>query len=75
MIKDSMGLYTCYWEYEENSWKKIVGHEKFRCIEQRFFIEKNKVWQETDSINSLRGVSAELKDYAAGLAVAVLQKK
>ncbi|MCH5256103.1 MAG: hypothetical protein J1D87_02375 [Lachnospiraceae bacterium] len=73
--KDSMGLYGCYWEYDEISWKKIIGHDKFVCLEQNFFIENNKKWEEVDGIARLKDVTANMKNYAAGLAVAVLQKK
>lgn len=75
LIKDSMGLYGCYWEYEEDSWRKIVEHNEFVCLEQRFFIEKEQRWKEVNSIIDLEGVTAINKNYAAGLAVAVLKKK
>lgn len=75
LIKDSMDLYGCYWEYEENSWKNIVEHSKFSCLEQRFFIEDNKKWKEVDSILDLKNVTANMKCYASGLSVAVLKKR
>lgn len=70
-----MGLYGCYWEYEKESWRKIIEHNKFICLEQRFFIENEKKWTEVNSITDLEGVTANMKNYASGLAVAVLQKK
>lgn len=75
LVKDSIGLYGCYWEYEKESWKKIVEHEKYDCIEQAFFIEDNGKWRKTGSIVDLENVTANMKDYAAGLAIAILQKK
>lgn len=75
LVKDSMGLYGCYWEYEKESWKKIVGHEKYNCIEQGFFIEDNGKWRKTDNIEDLEDVTANMKNYAAGLAIAILQKR
>lgn len=75
LIKDSVNLYGCYWEYEKSSWKKIIEHDKFVCLEQRFFIENGENWEEVSDIDDLKDVTANMKNYAAGLAVAVLQKK
>lgn len=75
VTKDSKGLYACYWEYEEKSWKKIIEHECFICLEQMFFIEEGGKWKQVTDIQSLSCVTAELKDCASGLAVAVLKKR
>ena len=75
LIKDSMGLYACYWEYEKESWKKITNHECFECLEERFYVEVDNKWKEVEHIEDLKDVSAEMKNYAAGVAIAVLQKK
>lgn len=75
LIEDSMGLYGCYWEYEKDSWKKIIYHEKFRCLEQSFYIEQNRKWEQVSDITDLEGVTASKKNYAAGVAVSVLQKR
>lgn len=72
IIEDSKGLKVCYWEYEEKSWKKIVEHEKFECISQQFFLLEDK-WVEVASIDKLN--NAESKEFAAGLACCILQKK
>lgn len=75
LIEDSMGLYGCYWEYEDVSWRKIIEHKKFTCIDKKFFIERNKEWIQVPDINDLNGVTANMKNYAAGVAISVLQKK
>ena len=75
LLKDSLGLYTCEWEYEENSWVKIVNNPNFRCVEQRFFKDTGSAWVEKKTIKDLKDVTAEMKPCASGVAICVLQKK
>ena len=36
-LLDSMGYYYTQWEYNEESWMKIIGHKSFRVLEQYYF--------------------------------------
>lgn len=76
LLKDSLGLYTRQWEYEQDSWDDLVQQPGFKLIEQRFFkFDSDKIWREVASPRELSNQSSELKAHAHGCALVVLQKK
>lgn len=74
LLRDSLGLYTCEHEYNAESWHKIIAHEKFKLIEQKFYRNDGRQWEKSESISGLSGVSANMKDCASGVALCVLEK-
>jgi len=75
ILRDSLGLYTAQCEYDEESWKEIVCHEKFNLLEERFFKLTHDGWIEVFSPNDLKENSSYLKPHAEGVALCVLIKK
>lgn len=76
LLRDSMGLYTCEWEYEKDSWRKITGHNRFECVEEQFYgLNEKEEWQPYESISELENSTAVMKEFAVGLACCVLRKK
>lgn len=72
-MKDSLGLWATLWEYERESWKKIIENSKFKLCEQRFFKEVDTRWIECNKIEDL-DLTCHNKSYASGVALCVLQK-
>lgn len=75
LLKDSLGLYTRQWEYENESWKDLTNQPGFELIQESFFGFSNKgIWQQVDSPSDLKNKSSELQPHAHGCAMAVLKK-
>lgn len=76
ILKDSLGFFVVEWEYEEESWKKIVANDKFKLLEQHFFkFDDYGKWSKVESISDLRDRTASMKIHSSGLAMAILEKK
>lgn len=75
ILKDSMGYFACEWEYNRDSWNKIISHRSFDCLEQRFFAQENGIWIEKTCIDKLKNYSAEMKSCASAVAMCILRKK
>ncbi len=76
IIKDSLGYYCCYWEYDEKTWTEVVSHEKFRTLEQYLFeIYPDGFWRQVDGFSVLSKHDAKDKVQAEGLAIGLLEKK
>ncbi|MBL1430445.1 MAG: class I SAM-dependent methyltransferase [Robiginitomaculum sp.] len=76
LLKDSLGLYTRQWEYEQKSWNELTSHPGFSVLEQQFFaLGADDCWQQVASPADLVGLSSELQPHASGCAVLLLQKR
>ena len=75
ILRDSLGFYTAQWEYEEKSWREIVGHQNFSLLEEKFFKLAHDGWSEVASPAELKEKSSYMKPHAEGVAVCVLVKK
>ncbi|MCF6293869.1 MAG: hypothetical protein L3J04_10800 [Robiginitomaculum sp.] len=76
LLKDSLGLYTRQWEYEQDSWNELTSHPSFTVIEQQFFaLGTDDCWQQVASPADLVDLSSELQPHASGCAVLILQKR
>lgn len=75
LLQDSLGYYTAQWEYEQDSWERIINHDKFDLVEEFFYNFENNKWNNVSSINDLRDKTSELKEHAEGLALCLLRKK
>jgi len=75
LLKDSLGLYTKQWEYEQNSWNELISQPGFTVKDQRFFaLGDDKCWSEVAGPEQLNQQTSELKPHASGCAVLLLQK-
>lgn len=76
LLKDSLGLYTRQWEYDQESWNELISHPGFKIIEQQFFaLGTDDCWQQVASPTDLADLSSELQPHASGCAVLILQKQ
>jgi SAM-dependent methyltransferase len=76
LLVDSLGLYCAQWEYEETSWREIVGAPDFEVVEQLFYrLEPDGRWLRVDGPQDLREQSSALKPHAAGCALAALRRR
>jgi len=75
LLRDSLGLFVAQWEYDEKSWKEVVGHKGFELTEQRFFKLSDAGWTEVASPRDLVSQSSYMKPYAEGCAVCLLVRK
>ncbi len=75
IVQDSLGLYTCYYEYNTESLNKIKQVEGFSCVDEKYFIEDVEgMWSEREFADELLSVTAELKNHVVGVACLVLKK-
>jgi SAM-dependent methyltransferase len=75
LLKDSLGLFTRQWEYEEKSWQELTTQPGFSVLEQRFFgLGDNDCWREVADPAALTDQSSELQPHASGCALLVLEK-
>ena len=75
LTKDSLGLYTRFWEYEADSWKNLTTQPGFELVDERFYgLGENGIWYPATSPADLTEISSELKPHAYGCAFAVLRK-
>jgi len=75
LLKDSLGLYTRQWEYENESWKDLTNQPGFEIVEENFYgLGDDGKWIMVGTPNDLRIKSSELQPHAHGCAMAVLKK-
>ena len=75
LLKDSLGLYTRQWEYENESWKDLTNQPGFEIVEENFYgLGDDGKWVMVGTPNDLRIKSSELQPHAHGCAMAVLKK-
>ncbi len=75
LLKDSLGLYTRQWEYEDESWRELTHAAGFSMLEQRFFaLGSDDCWSEVDGPAALDQKSSELQPHASGCALLALRK-
>lgn len=73
LIRDSMGLYARYWEYEANSWHNLTHQPGFSVTEQRFFsFGEDTHWTEVSGPADLTSQSSEMQPHAHGCALVLL---
>lgn len=75
LLQDSLGYYTAQWEYNFESWQRIINHKKFDLVEEFFYAFDGNKWESVPQISDLKNKSSELKNHAEGLAICLLQKK
>lgn len=76
LLKDSLGLFCAQWEYEEASWREIVGAPDFDVVEELFYrLETDGTWRRVDGPADLREQTSAMKPHAAGCALAALRRR
>lgn len=75
-LLDSLGYYYTQWEYNEESWMKILEHNSFRVLEQYYYkLTERSVWVKVKGINDLKKEVHTIDSHSNGCGMVVLQKK
>ena len=75
LLKDSLGFYCAQWEYDSESFKKLISHSDFSVAQERFFQECDGLWEEVPSLSHINNKTGELKEHAEACALLLLVKK
>ena len=74
VMRDSLGLYFSEWEYEEKTWRELIGNKRFTVAETLYFKNSPEGWVRVDSPKDLADVTETEDASGAGLALAALVK-
>jgi SAM-dependent methyltransferase len=74
--RDSLGLYTHQFEYDEQGWKDITSDTRFTLSDEAFFRhDETAGWHQVNAVGELTDQTSRLRPFATGCAVAKMTLK
>jgi SAM-dependent methyltransferase len=74
--QDSLGLFTHQFEYDEASWKHVIGDERFSLDAEAYFRHDEEAgWQPVATFDDLTDQTSALRPFATGCAMAHLVRR
>jgi len=74
--QDSLGLFTHQFEYDDESWNRLVSDDRFEVREDAYFRHDQKLgWVSVPLVTDLTDQTSALRPFATGCAVAHLVRR